>query len=763
MKKITIILLFFSLVLNLSVNAQEKKIHKLFSELFTNKNNTLSLEFNDNGELLSPFPENLAIKKKKKWKIKVHSGFSLHNSEGILPLAENLLGVGEEKFYLYNGIKEKSIGSLSIYKLLLWQIHQRLYAIHSVLSSRSSEKAKDEKILSGFSSFLDTLSSDESRCLDGLSHKYPFLPRIDEIKYEISIIGYNGYKLPDTISYDVWPNMDTTIKVKKLYKEKFKSLKDADSIAFVLKKKQTTAAGIKKLLEKYPIPQDLNKLYNLKNYKSYKAFIERDSIKKTYTAVKNIDDINQLPDSIKDQVKRINKSIELNYEAFTDSLSTLYKNNYFYAFLWFTGGKVLANPFLYPESAPIDKTKDMKESIQKYQDSLSEVETKLPSYKEAATTNLYNSDALQEVAWHRYDSLLLRKLKLEKCIAQKKDSLEAHKEEIETYDDEKKKYENRMNNLSILNEGILYNNKKRKVVNKKNIQYIMRHHNAEDGFRVMGDTYLTEVAENQRMKILVHNKKPSINLSLAVHRGTAKEQGFSFLDQEIPKIEDLTEADKKEIKDFIRYYNILSPFSNGPISNFEAPEDKATANYVTKLLDHEWYEDSTLIRYNIKEKDKDNPIHRNGYRVNKLYRIRWKAGAIYSWLERKEYDISDGSVTQDINTHGLDATFGIQFFFTKQDVRSPKLAFRPFLYTGFSLSKSPIQNWYIGAGIEPLNGLALMGGLHLGEGERLVVNELNKITVEDKLVSGPFVSIGVDLNIFKRIFSFGDLNNPFKK
>ena len=157
-------------------------------------------------------------------------------------------------------------------------------------------------------------------------------------------------------------------------------------------------------------------------------------------------------------------------------------------------------------------------------------------------------------------------------------------------------------------------------------------------------------------------------------------------------------------------------------------------------------------------------VWKGEYRRNKLYRVRLRAGIVYSFLRARDYEIVEDPDTKkkeamkDEPHHGVDATFGVQIYFKRKDIRSNEGRDIPVLYLGSSVA-DPGKNLYAGLGLEVVEGMTLMGGVHLGRVEKLV--EENNIPVDTEPVwkVNGFASVSFDVTFFKQLFALTGLTN----
>ncbi|MDO5980922.1 lamin tail domain-containing protein [Flavivirga spongiicola] len=297
---------------------------------------------------------------------------------------------------------------------------------------------------------------------------------------------------------------------------------------------------------------------------------------------------------------------------------------------------------------------------------------------------------------------------------------------------------------------------------KKNITDLMRHHDAKNKYISWYEADTKEVSENQELHVLVENEKVStvLNLSLTetaidneetITGGDANKDGAPIDGgSQVVKM-DLSEISKKKtfyIADFA--YEI-------PTSSIEDTSPSLQTIIVP-------YQPPVLAPSNVsytiksgpsgKEKEEVNAKFRN----NKLYRLRLKAGLLYSGLKLQSIDTTGTADVGRKNDFGVDGTFGLQIYFKRTDIRKIGTKFRgkrsvaPFIYLGFSM-KSITENLYVGAGLEPFSGVSLMGGLHIGERDKIgQPDKINDAVIGKEWATGIFGSIVIDTDVITKLF-----------
>ena len=338
-----------------------------------------------------------------------------------------------------------------------------------------------------------------------------------------------------------------------------------------------------------------------------------------------------------------------------------------------------------------------------------------------------------------------------------------------------------------LYDGLLKTSPKWINARPTRLGYYMRHHDALDNFLIMNANPVNEINEKERLFVLVHNltNDQKVETNFFIEQIKVDASAFEAeIETSLAEIEPGDEQKEMQIqlntpcetmkekadslKAFSLYLEFLRTIPNIITVPLIGTEDK-TPNYLTKEWKHELpIKFPVYANYTITSEKEDSMVTEwdGKYRINKLYHFRFKGGMIYSFLERDDFEIDDDNVvTRKTDRHGLDGTIGLQIFPFPNDIRNNrfrKIGRRTFFYLGVGLKDRVLENWLLGAGIEPWNGVAVLGGVHLGKTERLV-NNLGVLTVEDdRWDNGFFMGLTIDFSVFKQLVSFGTIDNPFK-
>ncbi len=295
---------------------------------------------------------------------------------------------------------------------------------------------------------------------------------------------------------------------------------------------------------------------------------------------------------------------------------------------------------------------------------------------------------------------------------------------------------------------------------KNSVNY-MRHHDALDNYVPMHVKNQKQINEVQRMHVLVHNERNPDKITVTVNN-------TEIQDDQTPFAEATTESatGNTSVKTTgFDIQQILNQLAQPVIFRKDT-----LPTYATKVIPHEglYFGGKAPIKVNYNLKTRSNAVSEvYQFRINKLYRFRFKFGMVYSFLEKKKFNLSeDQKAVNSIENEdlGLDFMYGLQFFFKRVDIQNPHLGLRPFGFFGLGTKSIVIDNYYFGSGIEPINGLSIMGGAHLGP--ETVLKTSNNIFYEStKFKVAPFVSLAMDLNIFTRIFKLPSLQDlrPFRR
>ena len=301
----------------------------------------------------------------------------------------------------------------------------------------------------------------------------------------------------------------------------------------------------------------------------------------------------------------------------------------------------------------------------------------------------------------------------------------------------------------------------------------MRHHDVLTDFLVMGINPRKEVNERQRLFVLLENKTPDqkfqINITAAQITSDLPEfdTQLALSMENADKARPVIKYSEKNVKiicdrykELLKNIKALKALSKPPVLPSILPVDP-TPSYLTDVLEHNYFFEAPVnVNYSIKAIAADNTekeVKQSTYRINKLYRFRFKAGLVYSFLKENDYTFTaPNQYTLSNPTYGIDGTFGVQVFFPRRDIRKNNI-WTPYAFAGLSMRKVT-ENFYLGAGVEPLSGLAIGAVAHIGKREGLVGQ--NGIPTDITTTWGVHVGVTVlvDWVLFTKLFGFGNQN-----
>ena len=362
--------------------------------------------------------------------------------------------------------------------------------------------------------------------------------------------------------------------------------------------------------------------------------------------------------------------------------------------------------------------------------------------------------------------------------------------------------------IEILKDSLLYKGKL--VYSGKNEYRYMRHHDAALAYTLMSKKPRVEITTEEEIQILSHNEKSDAGSELFItpekvtnDNSVLGDQVASFLSLsdkieslDIPPIktipgqqsaEDTSPFKKSSIRLEKRAASTLSLLKNiGSVCekvDYQLPDqiiDKSE-NYKTIYFRHAPVESSAplKIKYEIKNKGGQKSLSgKYFYRYNKLQNWRLKPGIVYSCLPNTKYTLNAESTAVDNVTRddfGIATSIGVQLFPYKQDIRrlgvnlysfedkyKRKFSWPFYFYGGIMLRDKPWRQYLLGVGIEPVYGFAITGGKHIGEVDRLKVNEFGTLSTDKVWRQNWFVSLNIDYVVFERLIKLLEVNNPFK-
>jgi len=305
----------------------------------------------------------------------------------------------------------------------------------------------------------------------------------------------------------------------------------------------------------------------------------------------------------------------------------------------------------------------------------------------------------------------------------------------------------------------------------------MRHLDVANNYLIMAIHPKKEIDETNKLYILSENTPPALKQSIGFTTAAPPEDNSAFTlalggaqdEHALGPAATLTPAQRDvAVKQIIKGYAdaqkkiaALKELGQKPVLPVFFDEDQ-TPDYITQVLEHnDLYDAPVIASYSVKTTAADNTqeeVNTGSYRINKLYRFRFKAGLAYSLLKNKQYTlVSPGQYTLNDPPFGVDGTFGIQTYFQRQDLRSRAVAWRPFVYVGLSMRKIS-ENFYLGAGFEPLSGLALGVNAHFGKMQELTGANGIPSGITDSWGRNVAFSVMIDGALFVKLFSFGSSN-----
>lgn len=417
------------------------------------------------------------------------------------------------------------------------------------------------------------------------------------------------------------------------------------------------------------------------------------------------------------QAKRDLKLYELSVHRNSDF------NGWLMNWLWFNKGKLKVNPFNFS---------DLALALKPVEKEISEIEARISADIDYSLLNMLTEKDL----FVFMDPVDLKKKRKEQASLKSK-----------------------INAIKALqfNDQLLY--KGRLFVSQDNSQInaLMRHHDAKNKYVSWYEEDTKEVTEDQQLFVLVENEKPSTSIDIDVTVAAIEEEKTLIQEEAADQIRSVLGIGEIESKQ--AFY--ISDFS------YSLPIDPIRDNTPEMLTGFVPYQIPVTAPANIeytikagaagKEKDQVKAKFRN----NKLHSVRLKAGLLYSFLELQNVDTVANKIEK--NDFGVDGTFGMQVYFSRTDIRKLGKQFRNsrpvavFGYLGFSMKKLR-ENMYLGLGIEPYSGVSILGGLHIGERDKIGMPDGTTNTVigrEWKI--GAFASIVIDVNVLTNLFGFSGI------
>ena len=303
-------------------------------------------------------------------------------------------------------------------------------------------------------------------------------------------------------------------------------------------------------------------------------------------------------------------------------------------------------------------------------------------------------------------------------------------------------------------DQLLYRGRMMVSPSKTNINKLMRHHDANNEYVSWKENDTKEVTENQQLNILVENEKPSVSNLITISE-TNIDTDETLIQEDAAASQANNSLEFNELKTKQYFYNNDFAYTLPISTKRDTSPDLQTTSVPYQSPITAPSNVSYTIKAGVKGSEKD--VVTGKYRNNKLHRVRLKAGLLYSFLKLQTIDTTGISPTRETKDFGIDGTFGFQIYFKRTDIRKLGVEFRngrsvaPFLYLGFSM-KSLQDNLYTGIGFEPISGVSIMGGLHLGQRNEIEQIDNEPVIVGEELGVNAFGSIVIDLNVLTRVF-----------
>lgn len=287
----------------------------------------------------------------------------------------------------------------------------------------------------------------------------------------------------------------------------------------------------------------------------------------------------------------------------------------------------------------------------------------------------------------------------------------------------------------------------------------MRHHDAKADFVTLSG--VTEIAENERLAVLAENADPALQLNIVQtvtaignDRGQFTDDLMRSSGQASPGRASLNKA----ARDYVEAHKVfaalltmaneelLTPPTLIPLSADDTPL------LVTKVVPHDVPGPAPAnVKYTIRKREgtTDTEVGSGSYRLNHLYRARFRTGLLYSTLDQATVS-SDGK-KETHSRHGVDATFGVQTFFNRRDIRTIDWRHPAFSFYAGLTARDVTKNLLIGLGWEPIGGVTLTSGLHVGRSDRIDPDDADHVIEQWR--RKPFVALTFDVDFLKQLLT----------
>ena len=315
---------------------------------------------------------------------------------------------------------------------------------------------------------------------------------------------------------------------------------------------------------------------------------------------------------------------------------------------------------------------------------------------------------------------------------------------------------------------------------RKDTSNFMRHHDRLIDYGLMNKHYKDEIKEDESVFIigenlfpkkqlslqssvsavipksllaeeLIHPEKAVLNMAMGKKADPLMEKAIPLSTPSktppLPPTSDISVLNYFKIDHQIAYNMQLfkAGFPNLPLAQINDPEP----NYVGQRIPITHPQKGpAIVKYEIKEDPKaSKPDLSSSFRVNKLFKFRFRSGLLYSLFEREDITVENNVVSISGKRHGVDGTFGLQFFIKRYDIRSGQMT--PVLYAGLGM-RDPLRNLYLGAGLEVYSGVSVVGGFHISQTDKLSSNGGVFEVERDQWAANSFISVLLDVEVFTK-------------
>jgi hypothetical protein len=289
----------------------------------------------------------------------------------------------------------------------------------------------------------------------------------------------------------------------------------------------------------------------------------------------------------------------------------------------------------------------------------------------------------------------------------------------------------------------------------------MRHHDGKANF-VMLNT-VSEIAENERLAVLAENVDPSLQLKIVQTVTAITNDRGRFVEElmrsagsnDVPQRGPLANA----ARTFQNAYRVLVAVVTMADEELVTPAtyipllpDQSPA-LVTNVIPHDIPGPAPAnVTYKILGAE-DKEVSAGSYRVNHLYRARFRTGLIYSTLDQAT--VTTATTPAEAKTthgrHGADATFGVQVYFSRRDMRTISWRQPAFSFYSGLTARDVTKNLLIGLCWEPIGGVTLTGGVHIGRSDLLDGDDHDHVIEQWR--RKPFIGLTFDVDFLKQLLT----------